>query len=110
MTTRNVNMLSAEVKHTFAGVGLNYYAMETMGDRIRILRKSKDWTQEEMASRLGVTRASVSQWERGETANIKNITFLTLVRELGTTPEYLLFGPDRPGRDSDGRYRSKKFS
>lgn len=84
--------------------------METMGDRIRRLRESKGWTQEELAQRLTqrgtpVTGNAVSQWERSETKNIRLATFMSLVEELGTTYSYLIDGPPEPGRDSAGKYR-----
>lgn len=85
-----------------------------MGDRIRVLRESKGWTLEELASRLSrrgtkVSLSAISQWERGETKNIKLLTFLALVQELGTTHEYLVHGPSEPGqRDSGGKFRTSK--
>ena len=33
-------------------------------DRVRVLRKSKDWSQEELADRAGIHRTFVSQIER----------------------------------------------
>jgi putative transcriptional regulator len=71
--------------------------METMGDRIRLLRQSKSLTQEQLGDRVGVSKVSVSQWETGSTANIRLRTFLALCEELGTNPQYLIFGPERPG-------------
>jgi DNA-binding XRE family transcriptional regulator len=68
--------------------------METMGDRIRMLRHSKGWTQQELGDRIGVSKVSVYQWERGITSDIKLRTFLKLVEELGTNTHYLLFGPE----------------
>lgn len=82
-----------------------------MGDRIRALRQSKGWTQQQLADRLTargarVTFSAVSQWERGETQDIKLRLFLALVEELGTTHEYLVHGPSDPSsRDSTGRFR-----
>lgn len=70
--------------------------METMGDRIRMLRQAKGLTQEELGARVGVSKVAVSQWETGSTANIRLKTFLALVDELGTTPQYLIFGAERP--------------
>lgn len=103
-----VSLLSDNVKHTFAGRAVGFVPdMETIGDRIRMLREARGWTQEELGQRLGVTRASVSQWERGPTKNIKNLTFLKLVRELNTTAEYLLFGRDGDDRDTSGRWRKQ---
>jgi transcriptional regulator with XRE-family HTH domain len=72
--------------------------MGTMGERIRTLREAKGWTQDELAERLKnrgtpVTGNAVSQWERGETKNIRLTTFLALVDELGTTHSYLVDGP-----------------
>lgn len=71
--------------------------METMGDRIRMLRQSRGWTQEELGRRVGVHKVSVSQWETGSTANIKLQTVLALIEELGTTLEYLVHGPEQKG-------------
>lgn len=34
-------------------------------DRIKQLRASRGWSQQELADRLGVTNVAVSQWERG---------------------------------------------
>ena len=35
-------------------------------DKIMTLRKSKGWSQEELAEKLDVTRQSVSKWESGQ--------------------------------------------
>lgn len=89
--------------------------METMGDRIRTLRLAKGWTQSDLADRLtargaAVTFSAISQWERGETSDIKLRLFLALVSELGTTHEYLVHGPSDPaGRDSTGKFRKPRF-
>jgi transcriptional regulator with XRE-family HTH domain len=104
-----------QLQHTQGGGTLKYPPMETMGDRIRFLRESKSWTQTQLAERLTargapVTFSAVSQWERGETANIKLPAFLALVEELGTTHEYLVHGPSDPSsRDSTGRFRRPRF-
>ncbi len=85
-----------------------------MGDRIRTLRQSKGYTLQELADRLAlrgieVTYSAISQWERGESENIRLPTFLALVAELGTTHEYLVHGPSEPpGRDSTGKFRTLK--
>lgn len=39
-----------------------------MGERILRLRKRWQWSQGELAERLGVTRGRVGNWERGENA------------------------------------------
>jgi transcriptional regulator with XRE-family HTH domain len=89
--------------------------MSTMGERIRLLREAKGWTQAELADRLTkrgapVTDNAVSQWERGETKNIRLPTFMVLVDELATTHSYLVDGPPEAGRDSGGKFRRQKPS
>ncbi len=71
-------------------------SVETMGDRIRLLRQAKTLTQEQLGERIGVSKVAVSQWETGSTSNIRLKTFLALCDELGTSPHYLIFGPDPP--------------
>lgn len=114
MVDGSVSILSPEVKHASAVPRVGYAFMDSSGDRIKTLREAKGWTQQELADRLAthgitVSRAAVSQWERGEIKDIKNRTFLALVFELGTTQEYILFGPTGPAdRDSAGKFRRPK--
>lgn len=107
------SMLQLQVKHALADGALSFRSMDTMGDRIRVLREAKGWTQSQLADRLTargarVTFSAVSQWERGETQNIKLHLFLALVAELGTTHEYLVHGPSDPGRDTTGKFRKMR--
>jgi DNA-binding transcriptional regulator YiaG len=110
------SMLQPDVKYALTGSALISARMETMGDRIRVLRESKGWTQTELAERLTargakVTFSAVSQWERGETQNIKLRLFLALVEELATTHEYLVHGPSDPAsRDPTGKFRRLRGS
>lgn len=105
-------MLQFEVNYASTGVGVGFTSMQHMGERIRTLRRAKGWTIEQLVERLAlrgvtVSISAVSQWERGDTQNIKLPAFLALVQELGTTHEYLVNGPSEPGgRDSGGRFRS----
>jgi transcriptional regulator with XRE-family HTH domain len=109
-------MLQTGLQHALAGRVVSFTAMQTMGDRIRMLREAKQWTQTELASRLTargakVSFSAISQWERGESQNIKLPAFLALVDELGTTHEYLVHGPSDPaGRDGSGRFRTLRSS
>jgi transcriptional regulator with XRE-family HTH domain len=41
--------------------------MEIMADRIKKLRKSKGWSQEQLARSLGVALNTVQRWEMGKT-------------------------------------------
>ncbi|MDE6520859.1 MAG: helix-turn-helix domain-containing protein [Ruminococcus sp.] len=62
-------------------------------DNLKILRKQKGLTQEEIAEKLGVSRQAVAKWEHGDTmpdiesciklADIYGITVDLLVRNAG---------------------------
>jgi transcriptional regulator with XRE-family HTH domain len=71
--------------------------METLGDRIKMLRIAKGLSQSELAQQVGVTKSAVCQWELSQTANVKLATFLRLCEALGVRPEYLIFGPGKAG-------------
>jgi len=71
--------------------------METMGDRIKQLRKARNLTQEQFAQAVGVTKSAVSQWEDGSTKNLKLATFLQVLEVLATDAEFLIYGPERGG-------------
>lgn len=79
--------------------------METMGDRIKVLRQARGFSQSQLAERLGVTAGAISQWENGATENIKLKTFMALCEILMTDPQYLIFGPTRIA-DSGQRSRA----
>lgn len=89
-------MLNISVNHAER---MTHYAkpMETMGDRIRYLRGVKGYSQSELAKLVGVTKSAVSQWENGQTANVKLATFLRLCDALAARAEYLIYGPARAG-------------
>lgn len=60
-----------------------------LGEVIRIYRKSKDMTQEEMAKRLGVTAPAVNKWENGN--SYPDILLLApIARLLGISVDTLL--------------------
>ena len=59
------------------------------GEVIRMYRKNRNLTQEEMASRLGVTASAVNKWENN--VSLPDITLLApIARLLETTPDTLL--------------------
>ena len=61
----------------------------TVGAVIRHYRKQKNMTQEEMASRLGVTAPAVNKWERGNT--LPDVALLApIARLLGISTDTLL--------------------
>ena len=61
-----------------------------MGDKIRLLRAEMDWSQRELAEKIGADQAQISQYERGE--SIPSIGLLKrLVNVFNVTTDYLLF-------------------
>ena len=74
--------------------------MNTLGDRIRILRSGRALTQQAVAEALGVSRSAVAMWEKDERepnletlaqlAKLLNVPLSALVeREEAPLPEYL---------------------
>lgn len=69
---------------------------ETQGQRIRRLRRERGLTQKQLAEAVGVSRASVTQWESGEIGELKSGSLLRTAEVLGTTPGYLETGREEP--------------
>ena len=70
---------------------------QSMGSVIRRLRMERDWTQEELAARLGVSGQAVSKWETGQ--SLPDISQVPqLARTLGVTTDEL-FGMEEQGND-----------
>ena len=64
-----------------------------IGARIRRRRIALDIQQQELAKQLGVTSATVSQWERGETRPKGDHT-IAMAKVLGVTPSWIITGDD----------------
>lgn len=57
----------------------------TLGEKILALRKSRGWSQEQLADELNVSRQSVSKWELGEAApELDKIVLLSKVFSVST--------------------------
>lgn len=60
-----------------------------LGEKIIRLRKQRAWSQEELASQLGISRQSVSKWESG--ASIPDLDkIISLSGLFGVSTDYLL--------------------
>ena len=56
--------------------------MENFGTRLAECRRNKNFTQEEMANRLGVTPQALSKWEKGlSSPDISMVCILHLMKE-----------------------------
>ena len=69
--------------------------MAHMGDHIRVLREKKQWTQEELAEKLHVTRQTVSNYEKGRSKpDVDMIKKIAVVLEADV--QYLFWGENLP--------------
>jgi transcriptional regulator with XRE-family HTH domain len=60
------------------------------GERIRLARKSAGLNQDEVATRMGLSRASISNWELGQ--GIKRGNLLSFARIANVSAEWLMTG------------------
>ena len=63
----------------------------TFSDRLTQLRKTRGWSQEELADRMDVTRQAVSKWESGPTTPELD-KIVTLSELFAVSTDYLLKG------------------
>lgn len=77
MTKVNSNLI--ELPNTLDGMNI--------GDRIRAERKDKNWSQEELARRSGVSQGLISQFENGINKGSQHLT--SLARALDVEPDWL---------------------
>lgn len=75
--------------------------LREVGDRIRVARGARGWSQLELASRLGCGQATVCYWERGQRV-IAVAALLELAEVLEVPPASLLPGE---GRGQVGQHR-----
>jgi transcriptional regulator with XRE-family HTH domain len=73
---------------------------ETVGARIRALRRSQGMTQDDLAVACDVSRSAVAQWETDRAGQLRG-NFTRVAEALSTTVEYLLQG-QRPNSDITG--------
>lgn len=67
--------------------------METLGTRLKELRKEKKLTQQKIADSIGVSKTSVIYWEKDENVP-KHESLIALAGLLGTSTEWLLTGKE----------------
>ncbi len=82
-------------------------------DKIRLLRKEKNWNQEEMAEKLGMSPLSYGKIERGETDYQSNVEkylskLMKITTVLDVKLEDLMCNNDKPicsiGNDNSGNF------
>lgn len=68
--------------------------MKTMGERIKELREKNGYTQEYMASLIGVQKSAFAKYENDRVENIKRSSIRIIADALHVTPSYLMFGDE----------------
>ena len=61
----------------------------TFGEKLQLLRKSKGWTQEQLAAQIGISRQALSKWE-SDTAMPDTENVVRLSRLFAVSTDYLL--------------------
>ncbi|MCK4081347.1 helix-turn-helix transcriptional regulator [Acinetobacter radioresistens] len=75
--------------------------METLGSRLKKLRKENKLTQQQIADAIGVSKTSVIYWEKDENVP-KHESLMALAKILKTTPRWLTSGENAPAlKDKD---------
>lgn len=60
-----------------------------LGERLREVRRRRDWTQAELAEKVGATPSQISSYEGGKVAPSAGV-LLTLAQALGVSADMLL--------------------
>lgn len=75
-----------------------------IGEKLKMARKNKGWTQQELGKKLGISKVSVCGYEKG--TRIPTIdNFIQLLDVLDVSADYLLGREVSAVCDSDEEYR-----
>ena len=67
---------------------------ESMGERIRMIRKGKKLTQKMLADKVGTSRCVISNWETGE-RYMNTFNLINICEALEVSADYLIFGKEQ---------------
>ena len=73
----------------------------TMGERIKYLRKKANMTQAELGAVIGVQKAAIMKYEKGNVENIKRSSIKKMAELFNVTPSYLMGLDDELEQYSD---------
>lgn len=87
---------------TSAG-GVLFVESELVVDRhkLRRLRQTLNWTQQDLAEQSGIGRSTISKIERGHRRNLRTTTLRRLAGALGVAADDLLLSPPLPALPSE---------
>lgn len=75
--------------------------MESKSTRILRQRKALKLSQSELASKVGVSRVAIGNWESDPDVEIGGEKLLNLADALGISPHYIVFGKEKAPIDVD---------
>ena len=67
---------------------------ETVGNRIKRLRKMRKMSVIDIANKIGVSRSNIYRYESDEIEKMPYTTLVPIARALGVTPTFLLTGKE----------------
>lgn len=97
-----LSMLNADVNHAHSGSRYDSI-VETVGDRMRQIRKKRGLTLEAVGKIMGISASALSQIESGSTKDVKLPGFLKFCAYFAEDPYYVVFG--KPNPPTGGRVR-----
>lgn len=69
-------------------------SVESIGERIKKIRKDKKLTQYDLADKVGTTHRSISDWEAGK--RYMNVYyFAKLCKAFDVSADYILYGEEQ---------------
>lgn len=75
--------------------------MQTIAQRLKYLRKSKNLTLEEVGKHIGVGKSTIQKYENGIIGNIPSDKIEALAEILETTPAYIMGWTDSAESNED---------
>ena len=69
--------------------------MKTWNERLKAVRVNSPYSQTEVAVKVGVSNATVSDWESGEIHHIEGENLIKVCNFLGIDPGWLIFGKEK---------------
>ncbi len=77
----------------------------TLGSKLAKLRKENNYTQEQLADVLGVSRQAISKWE-SNAAYPETDKLIRMCRLFHCTTDYLLLNEDEVSMDTEQNWRN----
>lgn len=69
----------------------------TFSERLRLLRNRRGLTQQQLADQVGVTKTTISRWEKASGNRPYGHNLTALAQALGSTPTFLVDGTEGTG-------------